>query len=81
LAAHDGVTVLNAPGTIDEDYRGEVQVLLINLGRHPVTISHGDRVAQLVVSAVTRVEIEAVTDQATLGHTARGQGGFGSTGS
>jgi dUTP pyrophosphatase len=80
LAARHGVTVLNAPGTIDEDYRGEVQVLLINLGSHPVTISHGDRIAQLVVAPVARVEIEAVADQAALGDTHRGQGGFGSTG-
>lgn len=81
LAARHGVTVLNAPGTIDEDYRGEVQVLLINLGNHPVTIYHGDRIAQFVVAPVIRVEIETVREQAALGDTPRGAGGFGSTGS
>jgi dUTP pyrophosphatase len=81
LAARNGVTVLNAPGTIDEDYRGEVQVLLINLGNHPVTVCHGDRIAQLVVAPVIRVDIETVGEQAALGDTPRGTSGFGSTGS
>jgi dUTP pyrophosphatase len=80
LAANHGVTVLNAPGTIDEDYRGEVQVVLINHGSNALTIVHGDRVAQLVVAPVTRVEIETVDDGMALGTTSRGQGGFGSTG-
>jgi dUTP pyrophosphatase len=80
LAAGHGITVLNAPGTIDGDYRGEVQVLLINHGSQALTISHGDRVAQLVVAPVTRVEVETVEDEATLGITGRGHGGFGSTG-
>ena len=77
LAAKHGVTVLNAPGTIDEDYRGEVKVLLVNLGSAPVTIRRGDRIAQLVVAPVTRVALEEVT---TLDDTERGAGGFGSTG-
>lgn len=80
LAARHGVTVLNAPGTIDEDYRGEVQVLLVNHGREAVTIAHGDRVAQLVVAPVVQVDIEPVTNEAALGDTERGEGGFGSTG-
>ena len=80
LAAKHGVTILNAPGTIDEDYRGEVKVLLVNLGRSSHTLEPGDRIAQLVVAPVTRVEVEVVTDEAALGATARGQGGFGSSG-
>jgi dUTP pyrophosphatase len=79
LAAKLGLTVLNAPGTIDEDYRGELQVLLVNLGSVPATIEPGDRIAQLVVAPVTRVSVELV-EEAELGDTARGQGGFGSTG-
>jgi dUTP pyrophosphatase len=74
------VTVLNTPGTIDEDYRGEVSVLLINLGREPYEVQHGDRIAQLVVSPVTRVTVETVDHLDDLGHTKRGAGGFGSTG-
>ena len=77
LAARYGLTVLNAPGTIDADYRGEIQVLLVNLGREPVTVAPGDRIAQLVVAPVTRahfVEVEALPP------TVRGEGGFGSTG-
>jgi dUTP pyrophosphatase len=77
LAAKHGISVVNAPGTIDEDYRGEVQVLLINLGREPYTIQPGDRIAQLVVAPVTRVQVTAVE---ALEGTARGHGGFGSTG-
>ena len=80
LAARHGVTVLNAPGTIDADYRGELQVLLINHGSEPFVIGHGDRVAQLVVTPVIQVEIEAVDDEAHLGSTERGPTGFGSTG-
>jgi len=80
LAARHAVTVLNAPGTIDEDYRGEVQVLLINHGRAPFTIESGDRIAQLIVAQVTRVEIDVVSDERGLGGTERGRGGFGSTG-
>lgn len=77
LAARSGVTVLNAPGTIDADYRGEVKVLLINLGVEPVGIEPGDRIAQLVVAPVSRLRLVEVD---TLPATARGAGGFGSTG-
>jgi len=80
LAARHGVTVLNAPGTVDEDYRGEVQVLLINHGDKAFTIQSGDRIAQLIVAPVTHVEIETVQNEAALGGTERGEGGFGSTG-
>lgn len=77
LAARLGVTVLNAPGTVDADYRGEVKVLLINLGSTTIEIGAGDRIAQLVVAPVARVRpIEADA----LPETARGSGGFGSTG-
>jgi dUTP pyrophosphatase len=77
LASKHGVTVLNAPGTIDSDYRGEVKTLLINHGTVPFTITPGMRVAQLVVAPVTRVEWD-VSDQ--LPSTARADGGFGHTG-
>lgn len=77
LARSHGVTVLNAPGTIDADYRGEVVVLLVNLGGEPVTISPGQRIAQLVVAPVAQVSVDEVT---TLPSSARGAGGFGSTG-
>jgi dUTP pyrophosphatase len=77
LALKSGVTLLNSPGTIDADYRGEVKVLLVNLGAEPFTVRRGDRIAQLVVARVEQVLVEAVTD---LGDTARGEGGFGSTG-
>jgi dUTP pyrophosphatase len=77
LAARYGMTVLNAPGTIDADYRGEVKVILINLGREPVTIERGMRVAQLLVAPVPRVSWEEVEE---LPFTARGMGGFGHTG-
>ncbi len=77
LAHRHGVTVLNAPGTIDSDYRGELQVLLVNLGEAPVTLNRGDRVAQLVVAPVVQV---AITEVETLEETPRGDGGFGHTG-
>jgi dUTP pyrophosphatase len=77
LAARHGLTVLNTPGTIDSDYRGEVKVILINHGPAPVTITHGMRIAQLVVAPVTRVEWMATT---ALPETDRGSGGFGHTG-
>lgn len=80
LALEHGVTVLNAPGTIDEDYRGEVQVLLVNLASEPYEIAPGDRIAQLVIAPVTRVEVELVIDAEALGATPRGAGGFGSSG-
>ena len=77
LALEHGVTVLNAPGTIDADYRGEVRVLLVNLSDVDVVIEPADRVAQLVVTAVTRVACEVVPE---LSDTTRGERGFGSTG-
>lgn len=77
LALKHGVTVLNSPGTIDSDYRGEVKVILINLGQEPVTIRRGDRIAQLVVAPVVQAEWQEVD---ALDPTARGAGGFGSTG-
>ena len=77
LALKAGVTVLNSPGTIDADYRGEVKVILINQGAERFLIERGDRIAQVVIAPVTRVEIVS-TD--TLTETGRGQGGFGSTG-
>jgi dUTP pyrophosphatase len=80
LAFKHGVTVLNAPGTIDEDYRGEVQVLLVNLGKDAHVIQPGDRIAQLVVAPVLQVEVVQVDDAEKLGASMRGQGGFGSTG-
>jgi dUTP pyrophosphatase len=78
LAAKHGVTVLNAPGTIDADYRGELAVLLVNLGEEPFRIAHGDRIAQLVIAPVIDVALELADDVAP---TPRGEGGFGSTGS
>jgi len=72
------VTVLNAPGTIDEDYRGEVKVILINHGAEAFRIESGDRIAQLVVQPVLRVTVDETTEEAP--ETARGAGGFGSTG-
>jgi dUTP pyrophosphatase len=77
LAAKHGVTVLNAPGTVDADYRGEIGVLLINHGDAPFTIRRGERIAQMVVAAVARAELVATT---ALPETGRGSGGFGSTG-
>ncbi len=77
LALKHGVTVLNAPGTIDADYRGEVKVILINHGREPFRIARGDRIAQLVVAPVSASRFERVE---ALSDTARGSGGFGSTG-
>jgi dUTP pyrophosphatase len=80
LAAKHGVTILNAPGTIDEDYRGELQVLLVNLGDEDFVVRPGDRIAQLVVAPVTRADVEVVTEVDALGTTPRGGNGFGSTG-
>jgi dUTP pyrophosphatase len=77
LAVRQGIGLLNSPGTIDSDYRGEVRVLLINLGTEPFVVRRGDRIAQLVVAPVAAVEIEEVE---ALSPTARGDGGFGSTG-
>ncbi|MBI3438076.1 MAG: dUTP diphosphatase [Proteobacteria bacterium] len=77
LAAKHGVTCLNTPGTIDADYRGEVKVILVNLGQEPFTIKRGERIAQMVIAPVTQARwatVEALPDSA------RGAGGFGSTG-
>jgi dUTP pyrophosphatase len=78
LAARDGLTILNSPGTIDADYRGEIQVLLVNLGSESVVVSRGMRIAQLVIAPVVRAHI---VEAASLDKTSRGSGGFGSTGS
>lgn len=78
LAVRHGLTVLNSPGTIDADYRGEIQVLLANLGSESVAIARGMRIAQLVVATIARAELIEVV---SLDETARGIGGFGSTGS
>ena len=77
LALRHGVTVLNAPGTIDPDYRGEVCVLLVNLGQEAFVVGRGDRIAQLLICPVARCELEVVAE---LSATARGGGGYGSTG-
>ena len=77
LAARHGVTVLNSPGTIDADYRGEISVILINHGEAPFTIRRGERIAQMVIALVVRVELVVA---AALSTTDRGSGGFGSTG-
>ncbi len=77
LAAKHGVTVLNSPGTIDADYRGEVKVILVNLGQEPFVIQRGERIAQLVVARHAQVDW---TEEAELEVTERGVGGFGSTG-
>ena len=77
LAASHGLAVLNSPGTIDADYRGEVQVILINMGSDTVTIDRGDRIAQLVVAPVTRVVVDEIDE---VDETSRGEGGLGSTG-
>jgi dUTP pyrophosphatase len=77
LAAKHGITVLNAPGTIDADYRGEVAVLLINHGSVPFPIRRGERIAQMVIAPVSQAELVPVS---ALSQTARGDGGFGSTG-
>lgn len=78
LALRHGIGMVNAPGTIDADYRGEIRVILINHGAEPFTINRGDRIAQLVVAPVTQVEWNLVD---TLEETPRGEGGFGHTGS
>lgn len=78
LAVRHGLTVLNSPGTIDADYRGEIQVLLVNLGDDSVTVTRGMRIAQLVLATVARASLKEVD---SLDQTSRGAGGFGSTGS
>lgn len=77
LAAKKGITVLNAPGTIDADYRGEIGVILVNLSNEDFTINNGERIAQLVISKFERAEWTSVEE---LNETSRGEGGFGSTG-
>ncbi len=77
LAAKHGVTVLNSPGTIDADYRGEIRVILVNLSDQPFTVSPGERIAQLVIARYERAEWDEVD---VLDETVRGEGGFGSTG-
>jgi dUTP pyrophosphatase len=77
LAAHHGITVLNAPGTIDADYRGELRVLLINHGREPFQVRRGERIAQLIVAPIAQARI---SEAKNLAETTRGSGGFGSTG-
>jgi dUTP pyrophosphatase len=77
LAAKKGITVLNSPGTIDADYRGEIGVILVNLSNEDFTIEHGERIAQLVIAKHERAVWEEVAE---LGETSRGAGGFGSTG-
>jgi dUTP diphosphatase len=77
LAIRHGLTLLNGPGTIDSDYRGEIRVILANLGSEPVTIERGERIAQLMIAPVTRARLEVVDE---LPATARHDGGFGSTG-
>jgi dUTP pyrophosphatase len=77
LAVQHGVTLLNTPGTIDSDYRGEIKVLMINLGERPYAVRHGDRVAQMIVAPIVRAELCEVD---ALAHSRRGPGGFGHTG-
>ncbi len=77
LAIKQGITCLNTPGTIDADYRGEIKVILINLSNEPQTIQHGDRIAQMVLQKVEKINWQAVTD---INETERGAGGFGHTG-
>ena len=77
LAFKNGVTVLNSPGTIDSDYRGELKVLLVNLGDEPFIIEKNSRIAQIIVSPVTTADFEAAL---VISETSRGEGGFGSTG-
>ncbi len=77
LALRHGVTVLNSPGTIDSDYRGQIQIILINLGNEPFVVKPGDRIAQLIIAPVTAVDWEETPD---LPETGRGSGGFGHTG-
>ena len=77
LAAKHGITVLNSPGTIDADYRGEIKVILVNLSNEPFTIESGERIAQMIVARYEQIEWQPVEE---LGTTERGAGGFGSTG-
>lgn len=81
LAIKNGVTVLNTPGTVDSDYRGEVKIILINLGQEDFTVNHGDRIAQGIISIVaTKKEIQLINSKSIDNNTERGAGGFGHTG-
>lgn len=80
LALHAGVTLANSPGTIDSDYRGEVAVILVNLGREPFRLRRGERIAQLVIAPAVQPALKEVGSAAALGPTSRGAGGFGHTG-
>ncbi len=77
LAIRDGITLVNSPGTIDADYRGEVKVIMINHGDQEFHVNHGDRIAQMIIAPVTRVHMQAAEE---LNESERGEGGFGSTG-
>ena len=77
LAIRNGITMLNTPGTIDADYRGEVKVVAVNHGQEPFTVHHGDRIAQMVIAPVTQFPVREADE---LDETERGEGGFGSTG-
>ena len=77
LALHNGITLANSPGTVDADFRGEISVIMINLGREPFTINPGERICQMVIAPYTRVHWEPVSE---IDHTVRGDGGFGHTG-
>ena len=78
LAVKDGIAIVNSPGTIDSDYRGEIKIILINLGDEPFVVSNGARVAQMVITPVVRAQLEEVAE---LPETSRNEGGFGHTGS
>jgi dUTP pyrophosphatase len=80
LAIKFGITVLNSPGTIDSDYRGDVDVILVNLGAETFVVKDGDRIAQLVIAPVSRASVDTVAEVDGLSATTRGSGGFGSTG-
>jgi len=80
LAFRQGLTVVNAPGTIDSDFRGEVKILLVNLGTDPVTVNPGDRIAQLIIQQVHMIDWQEVSGLDGLQDSTRGEGGFGSTG-
>lgn len=77
LAYKHGITVLNSPGTIDADYRGEIKILLVNLGSEPYTVQHGDRIAQMIIAPCEQAEWQSTED---LSETVRGTGGYGHTG-
>lgn len=79
LAIKHGITMVNSPGTIDSDFRGEIHLIVINHGQQTFTVKHGDRIAQMIVQEVQRAELVQVQEQ-DLNQTSRGQGGFGSTG-